>query len=72
MRTLNDYPLRELKVIYQVLQLGIQTYPEVLDSVLHQDLFDYLRLQALKEGVDPSMPDEWQQWLGNMDPTAMA
>ncbi len=63
MKTLKNYPLTELKLIYHLLYLQLPSHTELIDSEILQDLQHHLLLQAEQEGVDISQPTSWAQWL---------
>ena len=62
-RSLTDYPLAELKMIYTLLQTQIALHPALMDSELLADLQTFLQQQAGKAGVDVSLHSQWQAWL---------
>ncbi len=66
MRSLPDYPLAELKLIYQLLHRQLPDTPELMDSQLLQDLQHYLQQQATQEGIDVSHHGQWAAWLNGM------
>jgi len=66
MRTLADYPLPELKLIYQLLQRQLPDNPELMDSQLLQDLQHHLQQQAGQEGIDVSHHGQWAAWLNGI------
>ena len=63
MKTLKDYPLRELKLVYHLLYTQLPTHTELIDSELLQDLQHHLLLQASSEGVNVSLHTDWATWL---------
>jgi hypothetical protein len=65
-RPLSDYPLPELKLIYQLLHRQLPDQPELMDSQLLQDLQHYLQQQAGREGIDVSHHGQWAAWLNGM------
>lgn len=64
MKTLKDYPITELKLIYNLLHTQLPIHTELMDSELLQDLQHQLLLQASSEGVDVSLHADWASWLG--------
>lgn len=65
MKNLSDYPLAELKLVYQLLQQQLSSQPALMDSQLLQDLQQYLQQQAGQAGIDVSLHSEWAAWLNN-------
>lgn len=65
MKTIEDYPLKELKIIYNLLYAQLPTHTELIDSELLQDLQHHLLLQASTEGIDISLHLDWVNWLSN-------
>lgn len=65
MKPLKDYPLKELKLIYNILHVQLPLHITLLESELLQDLQRYLLSQATTEGVDVSKSTEWTRWLNN-------
>lgn len=63
MRSLEDYPLEELKLVYRVLHRNLQEELELMDSELMQDLQGYLQQKAREAGVDISVHAQWATWL---------
>lgn len=63
MKTLSDYAISDLKLIYQMLHERLPTDPMLMDSDLLQDLQTYLQQQASNDGVDVSMHAQWASWL---------
>lgn len=63
MTTLTDYPIKELKFIYNHLHAQLPTHTELVDSKWLQDIQDHLLQQALNEGIDISSPANWVNWL---------
>ncbi len=59
MKTLRDYPIQELKLIYQLLHANVK----LLDSKYLQDLQQHLLQQAEISGVDISQRTSWANWL---------
>ena len=67
MKTLNAYPLPELKLIYAILHAQVIDQPGLMDSELLQDLQSMLQKQATQDGVDVSTHADWAAWLSNMN-----
>lgn len=65
MRTLKEYPVNELKLIYQVLHAGLPNEPELMDSQLLEDLQRFLQERAGQDGVDVSTHSQWASWLAD-------
>jgi hypothetical protein len=65
MKTLTDYPLTELKLIYAILHTQIVEQPELMDSDLLHDLQTLLQQHATQDGVDVSTHADWAAWLNN-------
>ena len=63
MKSLSDYQLSELKLIYNILHENIQTHFNLMDSELLSDLQTYLQQQAQKEGIDVTLHQQWKDWL---------
>lgn len=63
MRSLEDYPLEELKLVYRVLHRNLQEELELMDSELMQDLQGHLQQKAREAGVDISVHAQWATWL---------
>jgi hypothetical protein len=63
MRSLEDYPLEELKLVYRVLHRNLQEELELMDSELMQDLQGHLQQKAREAGVDISIHAQWATWL---------
>jgi hypothetical protein len=66
MKTLTDYSLTELKLIYSLLHNQVAEYPDLMDSDLLQDLQTQLQKQATQDGVDVSTHADWAGWLNNI------
>jgi hypothetical protein len=64
MKTLRDYPIQELKVIYNILHAQFPRYTELMDSELLQDLQNDLHQRAEASGVDVGKTADWANWLG--------
>jgi hypothetical protein len=65
MKSLAEYPVAELKLIYRLLQQQIQQHTELMDSQLLEDLQQHLQLQAGQDGVDVSHHAQWSAWLND-------
>jgi len=65
-KSITDYPVSELKLIYQILHSQIQDNFELMDSALLHDLQSLLQSIASKEGVDVTLHSEWSAWLNNV------
>jgi hypothetical protein len=65
MRTLKEYPVDELKLIYQVLHASLPGEPELMDSLLLEDLQRFLQERATQDGVDVSTHSQWAGWLAD-------
>ena len=65
MKSLNDYPLSELKLIYSILHNQVMEQPGLMDSDLLHDLQRYLQTQATADNVDVSAHVEWAAWLSS-------
>ena len=65
MKTLSDYALSDLKLIYQMLHERLPTDPMLMDSDLLQDLQTYLQQQASSDGIDVSLHAQWSSWLND-------
>ena len=63
MRTLSDYAIGDLKLIYQMLHERLPSDPMLMDSDLLQDLQTYLQQRASQEGIDVSLHAQWANWL---------
>lgn len=63
MKTLADYSLDELKLIYRTLHAQLPAEPELMDAALLLDLQTWLQGQARKAGVDVSHHAQWAAWL---------
>ena len=63
MRTLSDYALTDLKLIYNLLHERLPHDPSLMDSDLLQDLQVYLQQQARDDGIDVSLHAQWASWL---------
>ncbi len=62
-KNLAEYPLDELKTIYQILHSQITQHPALMDSELLEQLQRYLQHQASLDGVDVSLHAQWATWL---------
>lgn len=65
MKTLDQYPLNELKLVYLVLHAQLPGNPMLMDSDLLQDLQTHLQAKAKEAGVDVSHHAQWATWLNN-------
>ncbi|MFW5454830.1 hypothetical protein [Thioalkalivibrio sulfidiphilus] len=65
MRTLKEYPVNELKLIYQTLHASLPSEPELMDSLLLEDLQRFLQERASQDGVDVSTHSQWAGWLND-------
>ncbi len=63
MKTLNDYSLTELKLIYNILHANVQNHFELMDSELMSDLQKHLQTMAAQEGIDVTHHAQWKAWL---------
>jgi len=63
MKTLTEYPLSELKLIYSLLHSQVLEQPALMDSDLLQDLQSFLQAQATQDNIDVSTHAEWAAWL---------
>ena len=63
MKTLDTYPLSELKLIYSILHSQVLEQPDLMDSDLLQDLQSFLQSQATRDNVDVSDHGQWDAWL---------
>ena len=63
MKTLIDYDLAELKLIYRLLHSHLQDEIDLMDSQLMHDLQRHLQDKARTEGVDVSVHAQWATWL---------
>ena len=64
MKSLQDYPLAELKHIYRLLHAQLADNMELMDAQLMEDLQSLLQQRARAEGVDVSHHAQWAAWLG--------
>jgi len=63
MKSLTDYPIEELKLIYNILHNQFPTHTELMNSELLQDLQHYLLTKAEASGVEVSQHSGWANWL---------
>jgi hypothetical protein len=63
MKTIAEYSLSELKLIYNLLHANVQSHFELMDSELLSDLQSHLQLMAKKEGIDVTHHAQWKAWL---------
>ncbi len=68
MRTLSEYAISDLKLIYQMLHERLPSDPMLMDSELLQDLQTYLQQQASQDGIDVSLHAQWASWLNDGAP----
>ena len=68
LKTFADYPLDELKTVYQVLHAQIRNNPTLMDSTLLGDLQRLLQQHAAKQGIDVSLHAQWASWLNAANP----
>ena len=64
MKTLSDYPLADLSLVYRLLKSHVLEEQELLDSELLADLQVQLQACATRKGVDVSDHGQWDAWLG--------
>lgn len=65
MKALCDYPIDDLKLVYQLLHSQLPSQPSLMDSELLHDLQTYLQQCARDDGVDVSLHAQWASWLNN-------
>jgi hypothetical protein len=65
MKTLDQYPQNELKLIYLLLHARLPDHPMLMDSDLLQDIQTHLQGLAKAAGVDVSHHAQWATWLNN-------
>lgn len=65
MKTLAEYPLSELKLIYSLLHSQVLEQPALMDSELLQDLQRF-QTQATQDNIDVSTHAEWAAWLSEL------
>lgn len=65
MKSLSEYALTDLKLVYQLLHESLPTHPGLMDSELLQDLQTYLQKMATQEGIDVSLHAQWSSWLND-------
>jgi len=63
MKSLDAYPISELKLIYSILHSQVLDKPDLMDSDLLQDIQSFLQSQATKDNVDVSDHGQWDSWL---------
>jgi hypothetical protein len=63
MKSLQDYSVGELRLIYRILHSNLPLNPELMDSELLQDLQALLQKRAQQDGVDVSLHAQWANWL---------
>jgi hypothetical protein len=69
-KPLNQYDIRELKLVYRTLHRALTTESDLMDSELMADLQEFLHTAAEQSGVDPTDHAALDRWLGN--PNAMS
>jgi hypothetical protein len=62
---LDNYPLAELKLVYRLLHARVQDQPDLMDSMLLEDLQALLQARARADGVDVSLHSQWADWLND-------
>ncbi len=65
MKSLDQYPVQELKSIYVILHAQLSHNPALMESELLMDLQTFLQLRARSEGVDVSLHAQWIAWLNH-------
>ncbi len=65
MSLLKQFPLEELKLIYQVLHRNLKHEPELWDAMMLEQLQMELMQQASHQGYDTSIHLEWERFLQN-------
>ena len=65
MKSLSDYAISDLKLVYQLLHERLPTDPMLMDSDLLQDLQTYLQKMASQDGIDVSLHAQWSSWLND-------
>ncbi len=65
MKSLDQYPLAELKLIYTLLHEQLTRHMALMDSELLQDLQGLLQKRATADGVDVSLHAQWAAWLAS-------
>ncbi len=63
MKTLTEYDLAELQLIYRLLHSHLQDEIDLMDSQLMHDLQRHLQAKARADGVDVSVHAQWATWL---------
>jgi hypothetical protein len=69
MKTLDTYPLAELKLIYRALHSQLTHNPDLLDSALLHDLQTHLQREARGAGVVATDHAQWDAWLNAAENT---
>ena len=64
-KKLNQYDLKELKLVYRTLHRALTAESDLMDSELMADLQDFLHTAAQQCGVDPTDHAALDRWLGN-------
>ncbi len=62
---MNDYSIKELKLVYRILHKNLPSHTELMDSDFLSDLQTMLQKKAQLEGVDVGNHGDWDAWLGN-------
>lgn len=62
-KSIEDYPLAELKGIYRALHAQLPQHPDLMDSELLHDLQQFLQQKARAAGVDVTLHAHWATWL---------
>lgn len=65
MKSLDQYPQNELKLIYLLLHAQLPANPMLMDSDLLQDIQTHLQGMAKAAGVDVAHHAQWATWLNN-------
>lgn len=65
MKTLTEYDLAELKLIYRLLHSHLHAEIDLMDSQLLHDLQRHLQDKARADGVDVSVHGQWATWLND-------
>ena len=65
MKSLTEYPISELKLIYSLLHSQVLEQPALMDSKLLHDLQSFLQSQATQDNIDVSTHAEWAAWLNS-------
>lgn len=65
MKSIDQYTVNDLKLIYLLLHAQLPGNPVLMDSDLLQDLQTHLQQMAKAAGVDVSHHAQWATWLNN-------